>query len=67
MREIHRQSEKKKNNSTSISYATSNDNTNAIEANNINDNIHAVSQTESIIGSTEEINEAITIPTQNDI
>ena len=67
MREIHRKSEKKKNNSTSISYATSNDNTNAIEANNINDTINAVSQTESIIGSTEEINEAITIPTQNDI
>ena len=67
MREIHRQSEKKKNNSTSISYATSNDNANAIEANNINDTIDAVSQTESIIGSTEEINEAITIPTQNDI
>ena len=67
MREIHRQSEKKKNNSTSISYATSNDNTNAIEANKINDTIDAVSQTESIIGSTEEINEAITIPTQNDI
>ena len=67
MREIHRQSEKKKNNSTSISYATSNDNANAIEANNINDTIDTVSQTESIIGSTEEINEAITIPTQNDI